>query len=151
MPEDTEKDRVIIAPRRSLFWTKVLGVLAILSAYSLFHSMTVYLGLTESKVYGTRCYKMTRMPNSWEKFWGEKSLELWKNSWVNQKDLAVSLVKGRTLVGLDRKEILDEMGVSQEGLIIFPIPNSSFEESCSLFIVFNDEGTVNDAYIESMN
>ncbi|QQR56799.1 MAG: hypothetical protein IPG59_17630 [Candidatus Melainabacteria bacterium] len=137
----------------SRFWIKILGVFAIFVAYNSFHSMTIYVGLTEVRECFSHYYRMTREPNPWEKFWGEKALDSWKFPWANQKDLAVGLVKGRTLIGLNKKKLLEKMGApptSQEEWKnwFLILPTSSSEEVCKLRIVLDEDDVVVDSYID---
>lgn len=153
MPEEVEKDKVILAPNRPWFWKKILGALAILLVYNSFHSLTVYMGLTDTYECFHRYYKMTREPNSLEKFWGEKALESWKFPWVNHKDLAVALVKGKTLIGLSKKKLMEKMAAPQMSKLEsiswqYSLPTSYKEYVCILQIYFDENDVAVDSYID---
>jgi hypothetical protein len=83
-----------------------------------------------------------------EKFWGERALEYWKSPWLNRKDLAVSLLKGKTLVGLSKKEVMDKLGESELPILL---PTSSFEETCLMFLITDEKDMVSDVLIFPMN
>ncbi len=96
---------------------------------------------------------MTREPNSMEKFWGDRALESWNDRWANQKELAVELVQGKTLIGMSKEKVLRKMstaGWSIPGNFwIIPLPLGWFDSNCALHIIFDDKNDVSDTFIES--
>lgn len=99
-----------MAKKLSKLWKIVLGSFAIYFCLSLFHSSTVLVGLTKDGV--SHSYTMTRKPSTWEIFWGKRALDLWKYS-EGHEDLAIVLVKGKTLIGFKKKRMFAKNWVCQ--------------------------------------
>ncbi len=142
------------AEKRYRITIKVLGVLAIFFCCFLFHEATIYVGLDESIGNHSNIYKKTGRPNAWEKFWGERALESWKYPWLNQKDLAIDLVKGESLIGLTDTQVLEKLGNPSSSpnyfRIEYELPLTGGESVCNLCVEF-DHSTklVIHSYIET--
>ncbi len=139
------------AEKRYRITVKVLGVLALFLAYSLFRSATAYVGLTASHECFDHYLKMTRQPSSWEKYWGGKTIDFWKFPFANQKEIAVDLVRGKTLIGVQRNKVIEKMGEPSlkygESHWIYDLPMSFSESVCRLHVIFDKE-IVADSYLE---
>lgn len=96
--------------KRSKLWKNLFGAFAIYLSFNIFHSATAYVGLT--KIESSCSYEMTRRSSSWEKFWGERALELW-NRFPDKEGLAIALIKGNTLTGLKKAYVNEKMGPPQ--------------------------------------
>ncbi|MCW5823683.1 MAG: hypothetical protein KIT34_12835 [Cyanobacteria bacterium TGS_CYA1] len=130
--------------KRSKLWKIALGVFAIYFCFSLFRSSTILVGLTNEP--SSDCYVMTRNPNSWEIFWGNRALDLWKY-FPNYEYLAVALVKGNTLIGLKKADVREKIGVPSGGDAksnwwIYFLEWSSFEYGSQLNVNFNENEVV---------
>lgn len=126
------------AEKRYRITVKVFGVLAIFFSCFLFHEAAIYVGLNESTQDHTNIYKKTGTPNAWEKFWGERALESWKYPWLNQKDLAVDLVRGESLIGLTQTQVLEKLGNPSSSpnyyRMEYELPLTGGESLCNLCV-----------------
>ncbi|MDX2106158.1 MAG: hypothetical protein SFY67_07120 [Candidatus Melainabacteria bacterium] len=130
--------------KRSKLWKIALGVFAIYFCFSLFRSSTKLVGLTNEPT--SHYYFMTRNPNSWDIFWGNRALDLWKY-FPNYEDLAVALVKGNTLIGLKKADVREKIGVPEGGDAnsnwwIYFLESSSFEYGSHVNLIFNENDVV---------
>lgn len=130
--------------KRSKLWKTALGVFAIYFCFSFFRSSTILVGLTNEP--SSDFYVMTRNPNSWEIFWGNRALDLWKY-FPNHEDLAVALVKGNTLIGLKKADVRDKMGLPSGSAVnsnwwIYFLEPSSFEYGSQLNVNFSENDVV---------
>lgn len=142
------------AERRYRITVKFLGILAFLFSCFLFHEATIYVGLTESTGNHSYIFKKASKPNAWEKFWGERALELWKNPWANQKDLAVAIVKGDSLKSLSETQVLTKLGEPSSLPNFYrkeyELPLTGGESVCNLCLECDrNTKTVTHSYIET--
>lgn len=128
----------------SKLWMNFLGVIAMYFCYSAFHSSTILVGLTNDAT--NHSYTMTRKPSSWKVFWGMRSLELWKYFSGNE-DLAISLLKGKTLIGLKKADVQEKMGLPAGGNTssncwVYFLQWSHFEYGSQLDVNFDEKDVV---------
>ncbi len=130
--------------KRSKLWINILGIFAICFCFNLFRSSTILLGLTNDGV--SHSYTMTRKPSSWEIFWGERSLDLWKY-FADNEDLAIALLKGKTLIGMKKADVREKMGLpvggdSNSDSWIYFLRYSKFEYGSHFNVIFDENGVV---------
>lgn len=130
--------------KRSRIWINLLGVLAIFFCFNMFRSSTKLVGLTNDPP--THSYIMSRKSSSWDIFCGERALNLWKYFSRNE-DLAIALVKGKTLIGLKKADVREKIGVPEGGNAnsnwwFYFLEWSSFEYGSHLNINFDENDVV---------